>query len=110
MYSILLTHPEGDGGTDHLDLVLYPGLLCGGPLLGGQTGVVRFHGQVPHQPRQLVRRVVTLLLGQAVDDARLERGQLTLGWDKTMLKPESFHLHRNSSESSLQSPELPSLS
>ena len=50
----LLTHSEG---TDHL--VLDPGLLIVGPLLAGQTGVVRLPGLVPHAPRQLVAGSVT---------------------------------------------------
>ena len=71
-------HPEGDGGADHLHLVLDPRLLGRRPLLRGEAGVVRLHRQVPHDVRQLVRRVVSLLLGQAIDDPRLKLAGLVV--------------------------------
>ena len=60
-------HPKGDGGAHNLGLVLEPAVLRRGSLLPSQASVIGlgFDPCLPH----ILSRVVTVLLGQTVDDA-----------------------------------------
>ena len=66
---LINAHAEGDGGADHLDLVLEPVVLGLAPLVLVEAGVVSlgFDSSFP----QILGEVITVLFRQTVDDARL---------------------------------------